>query len=88
MLYINHPMLKKLFFFKASAQVLDILLCYCRMPYGSKLTLNVDLSGFVGSLVLVGGDPGAGKSTMLLQVKFGILYFYSIVLIKNIFIQL
>lgn len=24
--------------------------------------------GFVGSLVLVGGDPGVGKSTLLLQV--------------------
>ena len=70
MLYINHPMLKKIFGYNASAQVLEILLCYSSMLNSSKLILNVDLSGFVGSLVLVGGDPGAGKSTLLLQVKY------------------
>lgn len=28
--------------------------------------------GFAGSLVLVGGDPGVGKSTLMLQVKIHI----------------
>ena len=46
----------------------------------------MDLSGFVGSLVLVGGDPGAGKSTLLLQVKYRFLYFYSIVILSSILI--
>ena len=32
------------------------------------LILAVCLLGFEGSLVLVGGDPGVGKSTLLLQV--------------------
>lgn len=36
------------------------------------LSLAVDLQWccfFVGSLILIGGDPGIGKSTLLLQVR-------------------
>lgn len=37
----------------------------------------VSLLCFLGSLVLVGGDPGVGKSTLLLQVCVCLMISYS-----------
>lgn len=45
-------------------------------------------STFVGSLVLVGGDPGVGKSTLLLQVSIELISIFCISFLTNMFICL